>query len=542
MSAELAKAKVLVVDDFQSMRTILRDIVRAMGIQQVDTASNGREALAKLHATRYDVVLCDFNLGPGLNGQQVLDEGRLHGSIGLSSIWVMVTAEKTAEMIMGAAESKPDEYLLKPINQSVLEGRLERLLEKKQALRGVEEALRAKNYPRALEQCKQLLQSPATRAPEIIRIQGDVLLKMQDWTGAKALYEAVLSQRNLPWARTGLGKVHYHLGEYDTARSQFQQVLSENRVFIEAADWLAKTLLAMGENEQAQQVLQDAVRLSPNSADRQQVLGETARNNGALDVAQSAFEKTIKISEHATNKRPGAYIALARVLSESDEPDIALKVMARTQEVFKDARDGGHLAIQIAAVQSTLYQQTGKQEEAQAALEQAEQLLARQGGNAPAQATLELAQSMLALGHKDKACALMGNLVKANHENTQLSAQVQHLFEQANLGEEGKALIAASREEAVAINNQGVMLGRQGQFSEGARLLRIALQNLPHSEVMMMNLCGLLIGQIRAEGRTDALVAEVMGLVERVRDANPDNAKLRQYVQLIRSGGLQKQE
>ena len=404
----------------------------------------------------------------------------------------------------------------------------------------MEEALRAKNYPRALEQRKQLLQSPATRAPEIIRIQGDVLLKMQEWSTAKALYESVLSQRNLPWARTGLGKVHYHLGEYDAARSQFQQVLSENRVFIEAADWLAKTLLAMGENEQAQQVLEDAVRLSPNSADRQQVLGETARNNGALDVAQSAFEKTIKISEHATNKRPGAYIALARVLSESDEPDIALKVMARTQEVFKDA--GGAIAIQVAAVQSVLYQQTGKKEEAQAALEQAEQLLARQGGNAPPQATLELAQSMLALGHKEKACTLVGNLVKANHENTQLSAQVQHLFEQANLGEEGKALIAASREEAVAINNQGVMLGRQGQFAEGARLLRIALQNLPHSEVMMMNLCGLLIGQIRAEGRTDALVAEVMGLVERVRDVNPDNAKLRQYVQLIRSGGLQKQE
>ena len=125
--------------------------------------------------------------------------------------------------------------------------------------------------------------------------------------------------------------------------------------------------------EEAQQVLEDAVRLSPNSADRQQVLGETARNNGALDVAQSAFEKTIKISEHATNKRPGAYIALARVLSESDEPDIALKVMARTQEVFKDA--GGAIAIQVAAVQSVLYQQTGKQEEAQAALEQSLRVL-----------------------------------------------------------------------------------------------------------------------------------------------------------------------
>ena len=111
------------------------------------------------------------------------------------------------------------------------------------------------------------------------------------------------------------------------------------------------------------------------------------------------------------------------------------------------------------------------------------------------------------------------------------------LFEQAQMGEEGRALIAESREEAISINNQGVLLGRQGQFAEGARLLRIALQNLPHSEVMMMNLCGLLIGQMRAEGRSDALLAEIMGLLERVHEINPDNAKYRQYMALLRPAG-----
>jgi len=70
-----------------------------------------------------------------------------------------------------------------------------------------------------------------------------------------------------------------------------------------------------------------------------------------------------------------------------------------------------------------------------------------------------------------------------------------------------------------------------------ARLLRIALQNLPHSEVMMMNLCGLLIGQMRAEGRSDALLAEIMGLLERVHEINPDNAKYRQYMALLRPAG-----
>ena len=536
-SAALTKAKVLVVDDYQGMRTILRDLVRSMGVSRVDTAASGRDALNHLRTNRYDVVICDFNLGIGLNGQQVLDEARLHDYIGVSTIWVMVTAEKTAEMIMGAAEAKPDEYLLKPINQNILESRLERLIVKKQALRSVEEALRGRDYATALARCNQLLAGEGGKAPEILRIKSDLLLKLGDYAGAKTLFESVLAARSVPWARTGLGKVYFHQGQYEMARNQFRQVLEENRMFIEAADWLAKTYDAMGDKPQAQQVLQAAVKLSPNSAYRQRALGETALRNGALDVAQSAFEKTIQISEFSSNKHPAAYVALARVLSENDNPEEALKLLKRTNEVFKDSKDSVNIAIQAAAVQSAVYHKAGQAEEAQATMAQVEALLASHADKASPQTAMEVAQSMLALGRKEQACALMRNLVKSNHEDTQLSGQVQALFEQAQMGEEGRALIAESREEAISINNQGVLLGRQGQFAEGARLLRIALQNLPHSEVMMMNLCGLLIGQMRAEGRSDALLAEIMGLLERVHEINPDNAKYRQYMALLRSAG-----
>jgi len=530
MSLSLTKARTLVVDDFQGMRTILRDIVRAMGVAQVDTAANGREALGLLRGSRYDVVICDFNLGPGLNGQQVLDEARLHDYIGVSTIWVMVTAEKTAEMVMGAAEVKPDEYLLKPINQSILESRLERLIVKKQALRSIEEAIKARDHAAAIRRCDQLLSAEAAKPPDILRIKSDLQLKVGDYDGAKALFESVLAARSVPWARTGLGKVHFHKGDLEAARSTFQQVLDENRMFIEASDWLAKTLDAMGERVQAQQVLASAVKLSPNSASRQKVLGETAYKNGSLEVAQAAFEKTIKISEFSSNKNPAAYMALAKVLSDNNTPDEAIKLLSRTREVFKDSTD---MAIQTAAAQSALYQKTGRLDESRAAMAQAEELLASQPGRASPEAAMEVAQGLLALGRKDKAFDMMRDLVKNHHEDTRLSEQVQGLFEKAQMGAEGRSLIAQSREEVVNINNQGVVLAKQGQFAEGARLLRTALENLPHSEVVMMNLCGLLIGQMRAEGRSEALTAEVMGLLERVRELNPENAKYRQYLAIL---------
>lgn len=150
---------------------------------------------------------------------------------------------------------------------------------------------------------------------------------------------------------------------------------------------------------------------------------------------------------------------------------------------------------------------------------------------------MEVAQGLLALGRKDQALGMMRDLVKNHHEDTRLSDQVQNLFEKAQMGAEGRSLIAESREEVVNINNQGVMLAKQGQFAEGARLLRTAVENLPHSEVVMMNLCGLLIGQMRAEGRSDALTAEVMGLLERVRELNPDNEKYRQYLAILQPAG-----
>lgn len=522
----LQQANTLIVDDFQSMRTMLRDFVKSMGMTRVDTACHGKDAISHLAESRYDIVLCDYNLGPGANGQQVLEEARARNLIGVSTIWVIVTAEKTSDMVMGAAEIKPDDYLLKPINQALLQNRLEKLIVRKQSLGLVETAIRAKDFVAALAQCNLLLRMQSANPHEVLRIKSDLLQTMGDFEAARAVYESVLEQRSVAWAKTGLGQVLFYTGDHAGAVTLFEQVLAENQMYIEAADWLAKTLEAMGNTVRAQQVLQDTIKLSPNSPLRQKKLGETALKNGALDVAQAAFEKTIKISEFSTHKSPAVYARLADLLVDKGEAQEALNVIKRSKADF---RYNSPAALQAAAVESRIYQKMGQPDKAQAALASAEQLATQLGDKLGPDLMVELARAQLKLGHKDKAFELLGQVVKNDHENTQLSSEIASIFDAEKLAGEGQALIRASREEVVYINNRGVMLAKEGEFEQGALLLREAIKKLPSSEVMLVNLCGLLIAQMSKSGYSDALAAEARALLDRVHAVNPGNKKFYSY-------------
>src|SRR3989338_8443339 len=95
-NALFADKNFLIIDDFQGMRSLMREMLKTFGVKTIDTAANGNEAVSSLEKNKYDVVLCDSNLGPGKNGHHILEEARHRDLIGLSTAWIIVTAEKTA--------------------------------------------------------------------------------------------------------------------------------------------------------------------------------------------------------------------------------------------------------------------------------------------------------------------------------------------------------------------------------------------------------------------------------------------------------------
>lgn len=522
----LKDANVLVIDDFQGMRTMLRNIIKDIGGVKIDTAANGRDAIGQLRATRYDLVICDYNLGTGPNGQHVLEEAKLNQYIGPSTVWVMVTAEKTSDMVMGAAEIKPDDYILKPINHDTLESRLEKLIVRKRALSAIEASVRAKDYPAAIAACDQRIQERPSNLQEILRIKAELLLDSGRLDEAAKVFEAVLAQRSVPWAKTGLAKLHYQRKEYDTAIALLQEVLADNRIYMEAYDWLVKALEAKGDVAQSLQVLQNATQLSPNSANRQKTLGEVAYKRGDLDLAQKAFEKNVKITEFSPTKSAAVYANLAKVYSGKKLDTEALGMLAKSKREFKDDPVA---SLETAIAESMVYRGMGQEDKAKEALEQAQKLNEELGTKVQPGLSMEMAQAMLQLGQADAATALLRSLVKNHHDNPALAARVQQVFESASLGEQGRTLIEHSRQEVVDINNRGVSLGREGRFEEGIALLRQAQQELPDNETVLMNLCGLLIVHLKRSGPQEALETEIRGLLRHAQAINPANRKLQEY-------------
>ncbi len=343
---------------------------------------------------------------------------------------------------------------------------------------------------------------------------------------AAKIFELVCAQRSIAWAKTGLAKVRFLNGEHQEAETILRDVLAENEVYMEAYDLLAKVLRAKGETQQAQEVLQKATQLSPNSALRQKVLGDTAYQNGDMDLAQSAFERTIKISEYSPHKSASVYTGLAKVFTAKDNPTEALKVLDKSKKEFKNSNAA---ALETSVAESLVYQKMGQTDKAQEAMAQAQQLRKGLGSAVDPDTTLEMANAMFQLGDKAGASALLSDLVKNNHDSPALSAQVQKVFEDANMGNEGKALIQDARQHVIDINNRGVALGREGKLAEAVDLLHKALHELPNSETIMMNLCGLLIVQLQKSGRSESAVVELRNLLNRVQVLNPSNKKLHEY-------------
>ncbi len=138
---DFSKKRFLVVDDFSEFRSSIRGILRLLGVQTIDTAANGNEVLELCRRHRYDVILHDYNLGEGLNGQQVLEQLHTENLLSPHCIFIMVTAENTQAMVLAALECEPDDYLTKPFNKVALQTRLERLVRRKQVLAPVLKAL-----------------------------------------------------------------------------------------------------------------------------------------------------------------------------------------------------------------------------------------------------------------------------------------------------------------------------------------------------------------------------------------------------------------
>ena len=312
----------LVIDDQPQARDALRTIAQTIGAFAVEFASNYQDALYRIRNNTPDVILCDYVLGDGRSGQQLLEELRRFNLLPDECIFMMVTGEQSYEQVVSAVELVPDDYIIKPFSPDKLILRLDRIMAKKEFFKDYYREKRSQEYANALAILEQKQASEAGRSYrfEILRQQAEVKLISGDAEGAETAYRAILDNYEFPWARAGVARSLHRQNKLSEARAEIERVVADTPQFFDAADLKANICMAQGEAEEAQRVLDEVAQKTPRNYQRKRLLAEAATLNGDADTARNVLADVIANDTMPGAVTPADRLALAR--SQVDAKDL----------------------------------------------------------------------------------------------------------------------------------------------------------------------------------------------------------------------------
>lgn len=114
--------EILIIDDYKTMLRIIRNLLKQLGFNNVDEAADGSEALVKLRAKKYDLIISDWNMEP-MTGYELLKEVRSDDQL-KDTPFIMVTAESKTDNVIAAKKAGVNNYIVKPFNAATLKGKM----------------------------------------------------------------------------------------------------------------------------------------------------------------------------------------------------------------------------------------------------------------------------------------------------------------------------------------------------------------------------------------------------------------------------------
>ncbi|MBF0265478.1 MAG: response regulator [Gammaproteobacteria bacterium] len=512
ISEDIQKLKILHIDDFGNYRSMLKSILTGMGIKNIDNCSNAEEAMLKVTSDKYDVILCDYNLGDGQNGQQFYEELMHKNILDYGTIFIMVTAENTMDMVMAAVEYRPDAYLNKPFPKEMLITRLEKLIVKKQTLKPIYIAYNNQDYTKAIKHCDKLMKVTPKLAMEIGKLKAKIAIDAKQYQLALSLYEQALHVRPFDWALYGKAQVLFLQERYKETQEVLEGLIENNRNYIEAYDLLAKIYDINGDFIESQKILETATTISPRTALRQQHLAQTAYKNGDKELATKAFKQTISNSQHSYLDAIDNHTALANLYIETGHPNKAGKTLANAKKQFKNNKDS---QFKTKLVECKLETQLGHEDRAREIFENILHTMPDKLSNLPKGIQDELIKQSRDLGEEDITNAFLNDADNAEQD------------------------IEGMRKYTYLLKNaKGMRLYQRNKLREAMALFDEAATNLPDNISINLNAAQSIImmiknGLVKGVAR-DTHIEKAQAYLDISNQLEPDNERYQKLDNLFR--------
>jgi len=507
LNREYRHTRFLIVDGNPQLRLALEHMLKAFGAWIIDFAADSNEAIQKSSAGCFDVVICDFQL-PGRNGQHVLEELRERKMLRHTSVFVMMSAETTLEMVLAAIDHQPDAYINKPVTMDVLKQRLDALLVENEVLYELKHALDMERVSEAVSRCQEKIEKGSKYARWCEKMLATLYFQSKDYSAAKSVYEGVLQYRPLLWAQIGMAKIHLVLGEYEQAEVLLRQVVEATPLCLVAYDLLAETLCQLGHGDEAQALLTKAVKFSPTAILRHAELGKICAKNQDFDSSVEAFRNAVELGRQSIYDHVDNHLGFARSLCERASAQARdVRSISATQALQVLSEAGERFSMQALpmfqsfVISSKALVALEDKEQAQHCLQDAEAIYHQTSMDMAADLLMEYAQALLAADKDIEAEFVLSQLALMHGNNPELLQSIEDIRDEP--------VSAAARQKAAVLNKEGIGLAEQGALREAVRVFTEALEYSPRHPALNLNLAQVLLKVIRANAdRADIITAD----------------------------------
>ncbi len=551
---EYAKKRFLVVDELDSFRFAVKKSLMDLGIKLIGTANSAQSVINGFQNVNYDVILCNYELGKGKNGQELLEELRFHKLLKFTGLFFIISAEVEKGKVMGTIENEPDGYLVKPVTPQDLEQRLKTALKIKDAMRKVDVAMDDGDFHSAIAYCDERIGAKDRYLARFQKTKAWLLTKIGELDQAAELYESILASGDPLWAEYGLAKIATRRGDFPRAETLLNRIIAKDPNQLDAMDLLAEVYRHDRRVPEAVAILKKAIQLSPNSLLRQKELADLCAGSGRREEAIEAFRKVIKLGDQSVYANLEQYNDFAAFLARSARseeqssanPDPGqlsnpganshaasnLNASPLVREAFELLNKGkkrfasqDHIDTQTRLMAANVNALIGNEAEARGILDG---VLKSEGGDElpglDVRSFQMAAQTLVSLGQPDAAEQLLSqaaNRVKGDAD------VVSELYDQLS-----QNISVESSHAAALLNKKGIRLYQDGRLADAAEELRRALPLTPRHISLNLNLAQVLL-KLHKENPTREVLKEVETLLHKVRNMPARHKEFRRYEFLL---------
>ncbi|MCO7223601.1 tetratricopeptide repeat-containing response regulator [Pleionea sp. CnH1-48] len=503
---DYSKKSVLIIEDFTEFARSVKAMLSEIGITKVEMVNNGEAAIKTCEKTSFDIILSDYNLGKGKDGMQVLEELHFRKRIRSDTAFIMITAENSQEMVMGALEHQPDAYLTKPFNNAILRSRLDKVLGKKAVLMPIFKAFDKRKWQAVITHCDDIASVNPKYKMACLRYKTRALEQLRQWDDLIDIYNTLLQERPLPWAIIGQGKAYMRKKDFDQAHSIFQDAIKQFPMLLEAYDCLAECQLQQGMGKEAQVTLESAIKKSPRAVKRQSKLGDVAVENEDFGASSKAFKKAVKLGRFSVHKNPDSYVKLASsVVHQLDAGDLegqnlkaAVEDTEKVMKEFYDSYSGDSVSnLRGSVVEAGFLKAQGKDDAANKKVERAKELYQQLDTMLPADSGLEVAQGLKFMGEEEIAESILAETIERNFEDARFIKKASAFVNDKSILEKGK--------KANQLNTQGIKLFEQKNYDEAIQQFAKAVEQAPKNIGIILNAAQVLLKAHQSSKNTDYL-------------------------------------